>query len=73
MDEAQLQHALELIERADLLVIGAGASTALPSVRHFGQGLVSECGGRLLRINLRESKVPLADDLGLAMGALAAL
>lgn len=73
MDEAQLQHAHSLIERADLLVNGAGAGAALPPVRHFGQGLVSKCGGRLLRINLRESKAPVADDLGLALGALAAL
>ncbi len=52
---------------------GAGAGSALPSVRHFGRGMASERGGRLLRVNLRASKVPLADDLGLAMGAFAAL
>lgn len=55
------------------LVIELGAGTAVPSVRHFGHGVLSQCGGRLLRINPRESAVPFADDLGLATGALAAL
>lgn len=55
------------------LVIELGAGTAVPSVRHFGQGVLSQCNGRLLRINPREPAVPLSDDLGLAMGALAAL
>lgn len=72
--QAQSQALLQRLGRARRpLFIELGAGTAVPSVRHFGQGVVSECGGRLLRINLRESKVPLADDLGLAMGALAAL
>jgi NAD-dependent SIR2 family protein deacetylase len=55
------------------LVVEIGAGTAVASVRHFGQGVVSQFGGRLLRINVREPRVPQADDLGLAMGALAAL
>ncbi len=72
--QAQSQALLQRLGRARRpLFIELGAGTAVPSVRHFGQGVVSEYGGRLLRINPRESKVPLTDDLGLAMGALAAL
>lgn len=72
--QGQSQAVLKRLRRARRpLFIELGAGTAVPSVRHFGQGVVSEWGGRLLRINLRESKVPLADDLGLAMGALEAL
>lgn len=55
------------------LVIELGAGTAVPSVRHFAQGVLSQFNGRLLRINVRESVVPMGDDLGLAMGALQAL
>lgn len=72
--QGQSQAVLQRLGRARRpLFIELGAGTAVPSVRHFGQGVVSECGGRLLRINLRESAVPMSDDLGLAMGALAAL
>lgn len=72
--QAQSQALLQRLGRARKpLFIELGAGTTVPSVRHFGQGVVSQCGGRLLRINPRESAVPLSDDLGLAMGALAAL
>ncbi|MCH7344568.1 NAD-dependent deacetylase [Pelomonas sp. CA6] len=55
------------------LVIELGAGTAVPSVRRFGQQVLRELNGRLLRINLREPQVPSPRDLGLAMGALDAL
>ncbi|MFZ6744835.1 SIR2 family NAD-dependent protein deacylase [Undibacterium sp. JH2W] len=55
------------------LVIELGAGTAIPSVRNFSQRVIAHFGGRLLRINLRESQVPYAQDVGLAMGALEAL
>ncbi|MFZ3000018.1 MAG: Sir2 family NAD-dependent protein deacetylase [Undibacterium umbellatum] len=55
------------------LVIELGAGTAIPSVRNFSHRVMLEYGGRLLRINLRESQVPFAQDVGLAMGALEAL
>ncbi len=76
--DARAQHqSLALLRRLARarrpLVIELGAGTAVPSVRHFGQGVLSQCGGRLLRINPRESTVPFSDDLGLAMGALVAL
>lgn len=55
------------------LVIELGAGTAIPSVRNFSHRVMLDHGGRLLRINLRESQVPFARDVGLAMGALEAL
>ncbi|MFZ6872043.1 SIR2 family NAD-dependent protein deacylase [Undibacterium sp. Di27W] len=55
------------------LVIELGAGTAIPSVRNFSQRVIAHFGGRLLRINLRESQVPYVQDVGLAMGALEAL
>lgn len=55
------------------LVIELGAGTAVPSVRHFGQQVLHGLQGRMLRINPRESQVASALDLGVALGALAAL
>ena len=47
--------------------------TAIPSVRRFSEQVVHGMGGRLIRINPRESAVPADLDVGLPMGALAAL
>ena len=55
------------------LVIELGAGTAIPSVRNFSHRVMLDYGGRLIRINLRESQVPFVQDVGLAMGALEAL
>lgn len=68
-------HAVEqrLAEARKPLVIELGAGTAVPSVRMFGQHVLYRLGGRLLRINPRESRVPSSSDVGLATGALLAL
>jgi NAD-dependent SIR2 family protein deacetylase len=55
-----------------LAVIECGAGLAIPTVRLFCERLASASHGRLIRINVRESEVP-AGEIGLAMGALAAL
>lgn len=55
------------------LVIELGAGTAVPSVRLFSQHVLQRLQGRLLRINLRESRVPTSADVGLGLGALRAL
>ena len=55
------------------LVIELGAGTAIPSVRHFGQQVVQQHNGRMIRINPREPQVASPRDVGLAMGSLAAL
>jgi NAD-dependent SIR2 family protein deacetylase len=55
------------------VVVELGAGTHIPSVRHFGQRVLTRHGGRLVRINPRESMVPLRDDVGLPLGALAGL
>ncbi len=55
------------------VVVELGAGTHIPSVRHFGQRVLTRHGGRLVRINPRESSVPLNADVGLPLGALAGL
>ena len=57
----------------DLVVIEMGAGTAIPSVRRFGQRIVHEFGGRLVRINPRESAVPSTLGIGLNSGSLRTL
>lgn len=51
------------------VVVEIGAGTAIPSVRHFSQRVIHEFGGRLIRINPRESSVPTRFDVGFAAGA----
>ena len=41
-----------------MVVIEVGAGTAVPTVRYTSEALVREYGGRLIRINPRESNVP---------------
>jgi NAD-dependent SIR2 family protein deacetylase len=67
----RLEHWLSHVERP--IVIELGAGTHVPSVRHFGQVVVSGYGGQLLRINPREPDVSPAFGIGLACGALQAL
>ncbi len=72
--EAQQGRLLRWLARARRpVVVELGAGTAIPSVRHFGQRVVHECGGRLVRINPREPDVADARDCGIALGALAGL
>lgn len=71
MQEARLQAVLQAAQRP--LVIELGAGVAIPSVRNFSQRVVIKHGGRMIRINPREPDVASPHDVGLAMGALAAL
>lgn len=59
--------------QARIVVVEIGAGTAIPSVRHFSHRIIHECGGRIIRINPGESKVPSSMDIGLATGSLEAL
>ena len=47
------------------IVIELGAGTTVPSVRHFSQRVIHQFGGRLVRINPDEWKVPTRLDVGL--------
>jgi NAD-dependent SIR2 family protein deacetylase len=58
---------------ARVVVVEIGAGTAIPSVRHFSQRIIHEYGGRLVRINPRESQVPSSYDVGIDTGSLEAL
>jgi NAD-dependent SIR2 family protein deacetylase len=69
--EARLQRLLSKAERPLVLELGAG--TAIPSVRYFGQSVISHHNGRMVRINPREPQVASPSDVGLAAGALEAL
>jgi NAD-dependent SIR2 family protein deacetylase len=70
--QAARQHQwLATVRRPVVVEIGAG--TAIPSVRHFSQQVLSRHGGRLIRINPREPNVGGVLDVGLAMGAVEAL
>ena len=51
------------------VVVEIGAGTAIPSVRHFSQRVIQQYGGRVIRINPRESTVPTRFDVGFAAGA----
>lgn len=69
--EARLRRLLQKAERP--LVIELGAGVAIPSVRHFGQSVISHHNGRMIRINPREPQVASPRDVGLAAGSLEAL
>jgi NAD-dependent SIR2 family protein deacetylase len=69
--EARLYALLQQARRP--LVIELGAGVAVPSVRHFGQRVIQQHNGRMIRINPREPQVASQQDVGLAMGAYTAL
>jgi NAD-dependent SIR2 family protein deacetylase len=58
---------------ARLAVIECGAGTAVPTVRLESERVARRPGATLVRINLREPRVPPGPHVGLAMAALAAL
>lgn len=62
---------LENASRPVVLELGAG--TTIPTVRHFSQRVIHEFGGRLIRVNPTESRVPSSMDVGLATGAAVGL
>lgn len=69
--EEQQQAWLATVQRPVVIEIGAGK--AIPTVRHFSRRVVQRHNGRLVRINLREAEVSGEYDVGLGLGALAAL
>lgn len=71
VQEAHLHGLLQQAERP--LVVELGAGVAIPSVRNFGHSVIQQHNGRMIRINPREPDVASPRDVGLAMGALAAL
>jgi len=68
---ARLRDWLETVRRPVVVELGAG--TAIPSARNSSHAVLRHHGGRLVRINPREPQVPTPKDVGVAMGALAAL
>ena len=56
-----------------ITVVEVGAGTAITSVRQFSHHLIKAHGARLVRINVREHAVPRPEDVGIDLGALAAL
>ncbi|MBP7565485.1 MAG: NAD-dependent deacetylase [Burkholderiaceae bacterium] len=73
-ERAQARRLRQWLARAARpVVVELGAGTAIPSVRHFSHAVLHAHGGRLVRINPRESSVPSPRDVGLASGAHAAL
>ncbi len=60
-------------QRSRIVVVELGAGTAIPSVRHFSQGVGLEYNARIIRINPDEHEVPSPKDVSLACGALAGL
>jgi len=68
---ARQQRWLHAVQRPVVIEIGAG--NAIPIVRHFSNRVIRQHGGKLVRVNLRESGVQRPVDVGLADTALAAL
>jgi hypothetical protein len=68
---ARLERWLSGVSRPVVVELGAG--TAIASVRRFSQRVIHEFGGRLVRVNPRESSVPSSLDVALASGASHAL
>ena len=68
----QMHDWLETTEGKKLVIIECGAGTAVPSVRHLSEQLVSRPRARLVRINAREADVP-SGQVGLPGSALSVL
>ena len=67
----RLESWLSVIDLGSTVVVEVGAGTALPTVRHFGERLLS-AGGALVRVNPRESHGP-AGTISIPMGGLEGL
>lgn len=70
--QAQLHAWLHEVGSASIVVVECGAGTAIPTVRHFCEGIADHPRRKLIRINLREPNVP-EGHIGLAASALAGL
>ena len=76
VDRTEQQHSRQQLFLSKVkrpLVIEMGAGTHIPSVRHFNHRIIHDYGGRLIRINPTDCKVPTPMDIGLKMSALEAL
>jgi NAD-dependent SIR2 family protein deacetylase len=72
-DRQELQLDAWLNHRSgNFVIVELGAGTAIPTVRHFSEGISHRQRATLIRINLREAHGP-RETIGLAMGALAGL
>jgi NAD-dependent SIR2 family protein deacetylase len=56
--EERLHTYLRAVAGSRLVVLEVGAGTTVPTVRWFGESLVSRVGARLVRINPRDDHVP---------------
>jgi NAD-dependent SIR2 family protein deacetylase len=56
--EGRLRAYLGAVAGPGLTVVEVGAGTAVPTVRWFGESLVSRTGARLVRVNPRDDHVP---------------
>jgi NAD-dependent SIR2 family protein deacetylase len=68
--EARLATLLHAVAGEEVVVLEAGAGTAIPTVRWFGEGLTRSHGATLVRINPTD---PAGGHVALRAGALAAL
>jgi NAD-dependent SIR2 family protein deacetylase len=68
--EARLARLLDAVVGEEVVVLEAGAGTAIPTVRWFGERLAASHGATLVRINPTE---PEGGHVALRAGALAAL
>ena len=57
---------------ASIVIVECGAGSAVPTVRHYSQGIARQFDATLIRINVREPQVP-EGHIGIAMPARAAL
>lgn len=70
--EARLEGWLSELADAKLAIVELGAGTAVPSVRSFGEWIATSHHATLVRINLREPRVP-DGHVSVASGALQGL
>jgi NAD-dependent SIR2 family protein deacetylase len=70
--EARLRAHLDEVAGPGLVVLEVGAGTVIPTVRWFGEALVSRAGARLVRINPQDDEVPRGQ-IALRGGAAASL
>jgi len=68
----RFQDWLEQNKKSPIAIVECGAGTGVPTVRMTSESIVSRYNATLVRINVREPRVPRGQ-IGLAMGALDAL
>ena len=61
-----------LLQKQRIVIIELGAGTAIPTVRYMSERIVKKKDASLIRINVREFKVPYKQ-IGVSLGALEAM